>query len=336
MLARVFGPAVKFQSTKARTGHTLGAAGTIELIFTEMMLREKRAAASLRYEKASEEIPVAPLTGPVEISGHAAVSTSLAFGGSNTALAVRRLGPAQPEIPPREIYIAAFRSLSEGEPDRDALVQLCRQYGLRRPDRLTQLALCAADAVADKLAGGKDCALITVTAYGPGMTTCRVLADILDYPEDQILPTGFSHSVVNAAGSYIGTALNIHGPTFATVGFEDPFYEAAVLARTLLTRGRCSRVLITAADEISMIPNAVETLRQSQFPHRNEGACALLLSADPGENNRGRLELTGKCGTSERLLPCGVPADLPDRLNAAGPDTVIHLERLPVPQWKQP
>jgi len=335
VLARVFGPDVKFQSTKALTGHTLGAAGTIELIFTELMLREKRAAASFRYEKASEEIPVPPLRAPAEISGHAAISTSLAFGGSNTALAVRQLRPEQSDLPVCEIYAAAFRQLQPGEPDRDALVQLCRRYGLRRPDRLTQLALCAADAVAEHLAGGTDCALITVTAYGPATTTGKVLDDILDFPEEQILPTGFSHSVVNAASSYIGTALKIHGPTFAIVGFEDPFHEAVDLARTLLSCGQCRRALIVAADEISLTSKAVETLRLSSLPRQPEGACALVLSADPAENRLGRLELSDDADGSERLLPCGIPAGLPGQLAAADPGRTVRLARLTASQWKK-
>ena len=62
VLTRVFGDGLRFQSTKALTGHTLGAAGAIELIFSELMLQEKRAAASARYEHPSDEIPVAPLT----------------------------------------------------------------------------------------------------------------------------------------------------------------------------------------------------------------------------------------------------------------------------------
>ncbi|MBQ9335738.1 MAG: beta-ketoacyl-[Lentisphaeria bacterium] len=337
VLARVFGPGVKFQSTKALTGHTLGAAGAIELIFTEMMLRDRRAAVSRRYEHPSEEIPVAPLTAPAEIPGNAAVSTSLAFGGSNTALAVRKLRPENlSALLRKEIYVSAFRCLDPGEPDRDGLVKLCRKYALRRPDRLTQMALAAADAAADRLAGMEgETALITVTAYGPANTTCRVLDDILDFPEEEILPTGFSHSVINAAGSYIGASLKIHGPTFALAGFEDPFFEAAELARVLLSAGHCRRALIVAADERSLISEAVETLRKSPAPERTEGACALLLSSDPEENRLGHLRLHRNGNQKDgRLLPCGIPAGFPKQLERSGPEAEIDLARLSAPEWK--
>ena len=335
VLARVLGRDVRFQSTKALTGHTLGAAGAIELIFSELMLREKRAAASRRYEHPSEEIPAAPLTASAAISGNAALSTSLAFGGSNTALAIRRLRPMVPENPLKEIYSTAFCCLPEGEPDRDGLIKLCRKYGLRRPDRLTQLALTAADSVADQLGSDGETALITVTAYGPANTTCRVLDDILDFPEEQILPTGFSHSVINAAGSYVGAALKIHGPTFALDGFEDPFYEAVDLARILLSRNRCRRVLVIACDERSLTSEAAETLRQNSIPGRTEGACAWLLTADTRENRLGRLVLGGTAPVVPgRMLPCGIPSDLPRVMSQSSPDQTIRLFRLPASDWK--
>ena len=107
---------------------------------------------------------------------------------------------------------------------------------MRRPDRLTQLALAATEHLAPLPGeGGNDTALLTVTAYGPATTTERVLDDILDFPEEEILPTGFSHSVINAAASCLGAAHGLHGPVFAMTGFEDPFYEAVELARALLS-----------------------------------------------------------------------------------------------------
>ena len=73
------------------TGHTLGAAGAIEFIQTMLMMKEKRAVSSHRFEQLSEDIMYPPLTEITAVDGDFALSTSLAFGGSNSALAVRRL-----------------------------------------------------------------------------------------------------------------------------------------------------------------------------------------------------------------------------------------------------
>jgi len=337
VLARVFGDKVRYQSTKALTGHTLGAAGAIEAGFTKLMLAARRAAPSRRCEHPAPEVPTPPLAASVAIPGNAAVSTSLAFGGSNTALAIRKCRGSVPDLGLKPLYIGGFSALSPGAPEREELAALCRKYALRRPDRLTQLALAATEPLADNLGGdGENTALITVTACGPAATTCRVINDILDYPEEEILPTGFSHSVINAAASYLSAAHQIHGPTFALVGFEDPFREAADLARTLLSAEVCRRVLIVAADEDGMIPRAVETLRTDGFPAAAEGACALLLAADPAENRLGTLEFADDPADESRSLLCGIPKSLAAMLETAGPASRSTLRRLRPAAWHLP
>ena len=334
VLARIFGENLRYQSTKALTGHTLGAAGAMELIFSLLMLDRKTAVKSVRYANPSEDIPVAPLSENTEVPGNAALSTSLAFGGSNTALVLRGVRRTETEIRRKPMYISAFRMLNEGEPDRDELARLCRKYSLRRPDRLTQLELAAADAVAEALNGDDETALLTATAYGPANTTCRVLDDILDYPEEEILPTGFSHSVVNAAASYIGTALGIHGPTFSLAGFEDVFHEAVSLAETLLACGRCKRVLIVSGDEKSIISEAAKKLLRSEPPLRDEGACAMVLTTAPEENRFGRLELNATLRQSGRSLPGGVPSELVETCSAPDKERIVRLAPLVPPEWR--
>ncbi|MBQ7176278.1 MAG: beta-ketoacyl synthase chain length factor, partial [Victivallales bacterium] len=107
------------------------------------------------------------------------------------------------------------------------------KYGLRRADRFTSMAIAAIDKALEEKPG-QDCALITATCFGPHKTVFATLDDILDYPEDQILPTKFSHSVHNAAASYISSSLKIHGPSFAISGFGDIEKQAISLAGTLL------------------------------------------------------------------------------------------------------
>ena len=85
---RVFGPDVRFLSTKGMTGHTLGAAGVLELIFSRMMLQEKVLPASPGFRRKGEDTPLAPVAEKTAFDGKFAISTSLGFGGCNTALIV--------------------------------------------------------------------------------------------------------------------------------------------------------------------------------------------------------------------------------------------------------
>ncbi|MEW5802670.1 MAG: beta-ketoacyl-[acyl-carrier-protein] synthase family protein [bacterium] len=86
LLARIFGPDIKVLSTKGYTGHTLGAAGGLEAAFTVAALREEWIPASIGFVHQDSEIPLAPVTEKTPTEKGYGVSTSLAFGGNNTAL----------------------------------------------------------------------------------------------------------------------------------------------------------------------------------------------------------------------------------------------------------
>lgn len=90
-LARVFGPALRYHSTKSLTGHALGAAGALEFVFTALMLERGVAARSHHFEHLAPELTIPPLTHDTPFEESYALSTSLAFGGSNTALVLRRV-----------------------------------------------------------------------------------------------------------------------------------------------------------------------------------------------------------------------------------------------------
>ena len=83
-----------FLSTKRFTGHTLGAAGTLEFIFTMLMLRDGFVPASPGCRTPDPALPCAPLTEPLRLNADArfAASTSLAFGGTDAVLIAERLG----------------------------------------------------------------------------------------------------------------------------------------------------------------------------------------------------------------------------------------------------
>lgn len=89
-LARVFGTQTPISCTKGYTGHTLGAAGGLEAVFTAYALRHGWIPKSAGFEVADDDIPVHPVNQKTPIHGDFAVSTSLAFGGTNSALVIGR------------------------------------------------------------------------------------------------------------------------------------------------------------------------------------------------------------------------------------------------------
>lgn len=90
VLEEIFGADLKMLSTKGFTGHTLGAAGGLEAVFTALGLREGWIPASAGFQNRDETIPISPVDEKTMVTGNYAVSTSLAFGGNNAAIVIGR------------------------------------------------------------------------------------------------------------------------------------------------------------------------------------------------------------------------------------------------------
>jgi 3-oxoacyl-(acyl-carrier-protein) synthase len=88
---RLFGDQVKFLSTKGYTGHTLGAAGSLEAAFTVLALEQEWIPASIGFEQADPRIGLSPVTERTPVVGCFALSTSVGFGGSDAALVCKRV-----------------------------------------------------------------------------------------------------------------------------------------------------------------------------------------------------------------------------------------------------
>lgn len=83
-------PNVPFIATKGATGHTLGAAGAVEAVFTVAHLNRGFLPPSPRFAKMDTTIGVAPVSRLTKIQGKLAMSQSLAFGGNNSVLLLSR------------------------------------------------------------------------------------------------------------------------------------------------------------------------------------------------------------------------------------------------------
>lgn len=79
-------PGVPFLSTKGYTGHTLGASGAIEAVFTAVCLEKGKIPANAGFETPDPEIPNTPVQEVTTVSGTIALSESLAFGGNNSVV----------------------------------------------------------------------------------------------------------------------------------------------------------------------------------------------------------------------------------------------------------
>ncbi|MBN2642536.1 MAG: beta-ketoacyl-[acyl-carrier-protein] synthase family protein [Victivallales bacterium] len=88
--ARLFGQNCKYFSVKGLTGHTLGAAGAIEAVMTVMLLENAFIPVSAGFSACGNGVNIAPVCQTHKYETAYALSTSLAFGGCNSALIIGR------------------------------------------------------------------------------------------------------------------------------------------------------------------------------------------------------------------------------------------------------
>ena len=85
-LVKMFSDTVPVVSTKGYTGHTLGAAGGIEAVFAIQGLLDQKLPATPGFNEFDPACGLSPTIANTDVTAEFALSTSLAFGGNNSAL----------------------------------------------------------------------------------------------------------------------------------------------------------------------------------------------------------------------------------------------------------
>ena len=83
-------PGTPIVATKGVTGHTLGAAGAIEAVFTMAHLATDKIPASPGFAIPDPKLDIVPTIQPKTVRGNVALSQSLAFGGNNSVLIIKK------------------------------------------------------------------------------------------------------------------------------------------------------------------------------------------------------------------------------------------------------
>lgn len=91
-VASLFGTRVAASSTKGVTGHTLGAAGALEISISAVALAEGLLPGSVHTRKLDPSIPIDYVLASRGAPLNRAMSNSFGFGGSNCSVIIGRAG----------------------------------------------------------------------------------------------------------------------------------------------------------------------------------------------------------------------------------------------------
>ena len=92
-ILRVFGSnPPKVSSTKAYTGHTTSASGSIEAVISIIAMQQNFIPANLNFKQQMENIPFTPVLDVIEnMNLQHILSNSFGFGGNNTSLVFSKI-----------------------------------------------------------------------------------------------------------------------------------------------------------------------------------------------------------------------------------------------------
>ncbi|HXD92891.1 MAG TPA: beta-ketoacyl-[acyl-carrier-protein] synthase family protein [Bacteroidia bacterium] len=85
-MIRLFEKVPAFASTKSNTGHTLGAAGAIEAVYSILNLTEQEVYQSLQYKNPIPKTGLVPVTAYTKMPINHVLSNSFGFGGNCSSL----------------------------------------------------------------------------------------------------------------------------------------------------------------------------------------------------------------------------------------------------------
>lgn len=268
---------------KAAVGHTMGAAGALEILAALDAMRRSLLPASARVDSVDSVLPFRILPRNVAGSPRSCLKLSSAFGGANAALVVTR--DAEQGLPraTRPVHVLAI-----GEPCEEASPELVLQVApgadrsyLLRLDPNSALVLAAAASAVSRYLGLLD-AESTGVIIGTAAATLEV-NERYDARRRQrgaaaVEPRRFPPTSPNLAAGQCSIVFGWKGPSLAVGASPAAALEALLLGHDLVASGDADTVIVVAADDVGAVVRDV--WRAAGWPLPCHGALAVAVGAE--------------------------------------------------------
>lgn len=274
---RVWGTAAlpPYSSTKAFTGHTTSASGSIEAVICLLALQHQFLPVSLGCQTPieGEPAPVCASTSLPTGGLRHVLCNAFGFGGNDSSLVLSHVdtgtfdeavaphmdtGTIGEVAPKRRYRIVAHRTLTAADPDPDFRQYIPAAEARRLGPMLRRTLAVAIQTLRDAgsiTADGQSepfvpDAIVTGTAWGNSDSTETFLRDLLTGGEQLLKPTPFMQSTHNTLGSLIAIHTHNHGYNNTHSQGADSLRMALLDAEMLIELGEADSVLVGLHDAV--------------------------------------------------------------------------------------
>lgn len=249
-LIRIFGEDMpEISSTKAFTGHTTSASGSIEAVICILAMQNNFTPANLGWKNKIEG-GIVPTLGNDNIVLENVICNSFGFGGNDSSMVISKSAPVSVEenTPEYSYKVVAEEVVTDVEVLKE-LKEFVSPMESRRMGKLMKAAHLTSLRALKK--AGIECpdAIITATSRGMLEISLQFLDDITAFGEELLKPTLFMQSTHNTLSSAIAIRTKCHGYN-TTYSHGDKSFEWAMRdAVRLIRTGKVNSVLVGSFDE---------------------------------------------------------------------------------------
>lgn len=245
---QVFGPGeVPSYGLKGAVGHTMGAAGLLNLVACSASLKERLLLPNIGLEQAEPEFTLDLVRSPRASDAEWAVTTASGFAGVNAAVLARR-GPLAPSSLRREPAQCVLTAGLEVDPKRP----LAPRPGLRSHGRgldgLCRLGLAAAEQALEAAGwsaeafGAAPHGILLGSALGSFDSDCAYLEDLLEGGEPS--PRRFAFTLANVVLGEVARRFDLRGESLSVSAGGVSTLAALALAHTRIRNRSWQRALV--------------------------------------------------------------------------------------------
>ena len=313
-------PDLSVSSTKSMTGHCLGAAGSIEAVFSVKALCENTVPPTIGYSDGDLE-KLAQKAGSLDFVANQSrnkemqtvMSNSFAFGGTNASIIFSKQPKKPAAAPARKKLVITGVGKQFSIDNADFKEQNIKMAFYRKLDRFSKLQLLSGvkalgnAQIKMEEQDANTVGIVIGTADGPMKEIADFQKNVVENGVEKGSAFAFPNTVYNAAGGYLSIFTGAMGYNATIANSIQAGLQSLCFASDVIESGAADIVLTAGTDESSDIEISLyESIGvlgdgipyQSNGIRLGEGSVTVVLESEEGAQKRGAKVLAELAGTA--------------------------------------